>query len=169
LMQLRDERKRELEEHVKAVNDAVRKAEGAGEGASSDGHDEEDLKAADVIWNENEGKPQLVDHEDEYTDDEAETTVTVEAVEVTREGLQKVEEPEESEEDGAKSVPSEGKNADTTVPSEKQKKRIWTKEKPSGLGKKKKKFRYESKSDRKMTRAKERAGSRAKARSRKDD
>lgn len=47
-------------------------------------------------------------------------------------------------------------------------KRVWTKAKPDQPKKKKKKFRYESKADRKVTRHKERAGGKAKAKARRE-
>ena len=47
-------------------------------------------------------------------------------------------------------------------------KRRWTKDKPGRAKKKKKKFRYETRAERKVTRGKERAGNKAKAKSRRD-
>ena len=114
----------------------------------------------------------LVDHEDEYVDEDRFTTVTVEAVDISKDGLQKAVQDEESEIEASDADKPDGKTPRTTASqgrtgSEKGK-RIWTKEPPSGPRKKKKKFRYESKAERKATRYKEKLGNKAKARARKE-
>lgn len=102
-----------------------------------------------------------MDHEDEYVDEDRHTTVTVEEVNVTRRGLQKVG-VTESEDEGSEPGDQVTKSKDTG-----KQKRVWTKERPKVPKKKKKKFRYESKADRKSNRAKERAG-REKAKARRE-
>jgi len=90
-----------------------------------------------------------VDHEEEYVDEDRYTTVTVEAVEVSKEGLLKVVDDEEtktSEDEVVKPVKKEASG-----------KKIWPK-KP-----KRQKFRYESKAERKVTRGKQKAGNKARA------
>ena len=110
---------------------------------------------------------ETIDHEEEYIDEGKHTTVTVEAVEITRNGFETVpsaKDENEDEEEGEGGKGSEGKGEDR----EGQGKRKWTKEKPKTPKKKKKKFRYESKAERKVTRMKETAGRRARAQARKD-
>ena len=113
-----------------------------------------------------------IDHEDEYADDDRFTTVTVEAVDVSKDGLRKVrEEDEEKDEEGDTAGMNESQRAPDKESTAQGKdsegsKRIWTKEPPKGLKKKKKKFRYESKAERKVTRYKERSGNKAKAKAR---
>ena len=111
-----------------------------------------------------------MDHEDEYIDEDRYTTVTVEAVDVSRDGLHKTN--MYNEEDHA--PPIEGPLEEETTKSGtkewqdgKQEKRLRTKEPPSGTKKRKKKFRYESKAERKVSRYKERSGNKAKAKARK--
>ena len=112
----------------------------------------------------------IFDQEDAYVDDDRFTTVTVEAVDVSKDGLQKVraergqdsdasevEEPEENP-----IAASVGQVADSG-----KVKRTWSKDSPRGAKKKKKRFRYESKAERKVTRFKERSGNKARAKERK--
>lgn len=91
---------------------------------------------------------EAVDHEEEYVDEDRYTTVTVEAVDVSKEGLQKIVDEEESED-----------TLETEKPAEKGEdgKKKWPKKPP------KKKFRYESKAERKVTRGKQKAGNKARA------
>ena len=111
-----------------------------------------------------------IDHEAEYIDEDRFTTVTVEAVEVSKDGLHRAaEENDERSEDGDIRAGGRGdlKTADDVEgPETDKKKRVWTKERPGGPKKKKKKFKYESKADRKATRHKERSKSKAKAEAR---
>ena len=150
LLQLREERKADLERHVQEVNALLKPVSHT---------DSEDENAEDSEENtEWEGieEPTELNHEAEYIDEDRYTTVTVEAMDVTREGLSKPEEgfvPQlgaEGEIGIEESSKLEGKPAG---------KRIWTKEKPKDQSdhpkKKKKKFRYESKAERKFTRVKE--------------
>jgi len=95
-----------------------------------------------------------VDHEEEYIDEDRYTTVTVEAVDVSKDGLHKVADEDSSD---------ETMQLEDTKPVEKAEsgKKVWPK-KP-----KKKKFRYETKAERKITRAKQKSGSKARAQARK--
>jgi ribosomal RNA-processing protein 17 len=143
--QLREERKQELEEHVDAVNRAVKEAEG---GFADPGSDEE-------AWNgieEEEVAPEPIDHEEEYIDEDKYTTVTVEAVDVSKEGLQKVVDVEEDDSEA---------EAPPLVETKDKGKKEWPKKV------RKKKFRYESKVERKVTRAKQKFGNKSKADGRK--
>lgn len=93
--------------------------------------------------------PALVDHEEEYIDEDKYTVVTVEAVDISKDGLQRVADEEEEVEREIKPVVKEEKA-----------KKVWPK-KP-----RKQKFRYESKAERKVTRGKQKAGNKAKAEAR---
>jgi ribosomal RNA-processing protein 17 len=135
-----------------------------------DGHvsdSSEDLEGDQ--WNGIAENP-VVDHEDEYMDEDRFTTVTVEAVDVTRDGLRKaVGEDDSRQESGTEGVNNgsgEGVAGHKRTRLENGK-RIWTKEPPKGLRKRKKKFHYESKAERKVTSYKERSGNKEKAKVRK--
>ena len=166
-LQLRDGRKADLEKHVEAVDITIREAAVALD--SSDEEDEGEEKSWHGIQDNQE---HLVDHEDGYIDEDRFTTVTVEAVEVSKDGLQTAAQNEANEGEG-----SEVKMSDEQLQriatlhreagSEKGK-RVWTKEAPRVPRKRKKKFRYENKTERKATRYKERSGNKAKARARKE-
>jgi len=104
---------------------------------------------------------QPIDHEDEYLDDDKYTTVTVEAVDIGREGFRDVGQGGESVGKGAAEA---GKNK-----GDDGKKRTCTKEKPTTDRPKKKrqKFRYENKAERKVTRALEGSKNKKQAKARK--
>ncbi|MCJ1286627.1 hypothetical protein MMC26_005973 [Xylographa opegraphella] len=162
---LREGRKEDLEKHVEAVNALLRKADGQDDVISGD-EDESNLGKWDGIAEETN-----IDHEAEYEDEDRHTTVTIEAVDVTKEGLQKAvaDEGSENEIDDVLDIANGNvldKYAEKGTPL--KVKRVWTKERPGGPKKKKKKFRYESKAERKATRHKERSGNKAKAKARKD-
>lgn len=163
---MRDERKADLEKHVETVNALLREANGTVpelEEAQSGSETEE--------WN-GVADPPDVDHEAEYIDEDRYTTVTVEAINVSKEGIHKVMDTEEidvaAQKDVAKHPGTDGggNEGDDKAP---KGKRRWTRENPEGhIKKKKKKFRYESKAERKVTRYKERSGNKSKARARKE-
>jgi len=106
--------------------------------------------------------PPEVDHEAEYIDEDRYTTVTVEAMDVSKEGLYKAEreEMEASTRAAAPETPEAGtlKDAENRAG---RPKRAWSKDKPKDKPDrpktKRKKFRYESKAARKVTRVKERS------------
>lgn len=112
-----------------------------------------------------------VDHEDEYVDDDRFTTVTVEAVDVSKDGLHRAHRDDGEESDATETEPPQRKASEASMGREAdagKKKRVWSKERPEGVKKrKKKKFRYESKTERKATRFKERLGNKVKAKARK--
>ena len=99
-----------------------------------------------------------VDHEAQYVDEDRYTTVTVEAMDLSKDGLHKAENEAEDDLDRSKNVKPEGA---PISPSQRRGKRTWTKEKPEKEGhvskRKRKKFRYENKAARKMTRIKEKS------------
>jgi ribosomal RNA-processing protein 17 len=138
-LQLREERKKELEQHVNAVNALV------GNKYTSD--HEESME----VWGgiEDAGEQEIVDHEEEYVDEGRYTTVTVEAVDVSKAGLERIADDVGSESTDDTELKSVEKEANG--------KKRWPKKE------KKKKFRYESKAERKITRSKQKAGSKARA------
>ncbi|KAM0204300.1 hypothetical protein ACHAPA_007777 [Fusarium lateritium] len=133
--QIREERKRDVEEHVETVNRLLRESEAAGAvGLESEEEEGEE-------WDGFPDQPQLdiVDHEEEYIDEDRYTTVTVESVSVTRDGLHKPQVDDPEKEEDKKEEPKD----DKTEKSRREPK------------KKKKKFRYESKFDRQLTNRKQ--------------
>lgn len=105
---------------------------------------EEDSEEAEA-WEGFPDRPDLdmVDHEEEYIDEDRYTTVTVESVNVSRDGFEKPvihqddEDDETKLEEEPKAAPTDGKEA-----------------RPPKA--KKKKFRYENKMDRKLTDSRQR-------------
>ncbi|KAF5606822.1 nucleolar 12 [Fusarium subglutinans] len=134
--QIREERKRDVEEHVQTVNRLLKESEAAG--AVEQESDEEDGE-----WDGFPDQPELdiVDHEEEYIDEDRYTTVTVESVSVTRDGLHK---PQVDDKDN-----EEDKKVEEPKDDQKGKSRREPK-------KKKKKFRYETKFERQLTDKKQR-------------
>lgn len=166
-LQLRDGRRADLEKHVEAVDIMIREAAVALD--SSDEEDEGGEKSWDGIQDNHD---HLVDHEDGYMDEDRFTTVTVEAVEVSKDGLQTAAQNEANEGERSEIKTSDEQLQRTAalhreIGSEKGK-RVWTKEAPRVPRKRKKKFRYENKTERKATRYKERLGNKVKARARKE-
>ncbi|RYP61332.1 hypothetical protein DL769_007745 [Monosporascus sp. CRB-8-3] len=154
--QLREERKREIEEHVQHVTSILKQVERAGY------IDEEELVLGEEEggeWAGFEDAPaaETLDHEEEYIDEDRFTTVTVESVNVSRHGLVKPTEEESDVEDvedgeGGKGTAKYGDestsgSADRTL-------------KPK---KKKQKFRYETKVERQQNQRREKARKRRKA------
>lgn len=98
--------------------------------------------------------------------------MTVEAVDVSRDGLQRRQDVSESEdkESIAQNLPEgalKGPSYERKLNRNKERTQPNLKSEPRPK-KKKKKFRYESKADRKATRYKERMGSKAKAKARRE-
>lgn len=106
-------------------------------------------------------EPPAVDYEAEYVDEDKYTTVTVEEMDASREGLLKAAKGEESENEEEKKYPAESTEADT-----KAKKRKPRSAASEAARKKKRNFRYETKVERKQTMLKQRSvkAKRAKAR-----
>ena len=152
---MREGRKADLDKHVEAMNTMMR-------GELSDAAESrlEDSSVEGEQWEGILEKP-AIDHEDEYIDEDKLTTVTVETVEVSRDGLHKVYDEDNIIDHKA------GTASHIELKKENHnRKRIWTREFPAHLKQKKKKFRYESKAERKVTRQKERSGSKTKANAR---
>jgi ribosomal RNA-processing protein 17 len=129
--QLRQQRKIDLEAHVEEVNRLVKQANGDIPGLS----DNDDSSSDDEEEFQGFQEPEPINQEDEYIDEDKYTTVTIESVGISR----------------------EGGNGRPEIKRDANGKRIWTKERPrtEWPKKKKKKFRYETKADRKVTRQKE--------------
>ncbi|KAF2749644.1 hypothetical protein M011DRAFT_456429 [Sporormia fimetaria CBS 119925] len=149
--ELRKQRKEDLEKHVAEVNALLRKANGdpseAEDGSDSNDEDSE-FEGFD------EPVPEEINREDEYIDEDKYTTVTIESVGISKDGFE-----------STKTGDGETEGGDD----EKKEKRVWTKEKPKTIRpkKKKQKFRYESKAERKATRIKQGAKKKAQAAARK--
>ncbi|KAI0490725.1 nucleolar protein 12-domain-containing protein [Xylaria cf. heliscus] len=154
--QIREDRKREVEEHVQSVSNALKQAAEAGyidddESGSSDRDTAEE-------WAGFQDKPlqsDVIDHEEEYIDEDRFTTVTVESVNVSKDGLTSSRPDEEKSEDEEEDV---DKNAQETQPGRGHgKERHPTK-------KKKQKFRYETKVERQITNIKQKAKNKRRSR-----
>ncbi|ORY00021.1 nucleolar protein 12-domain-containing protein [Clohesyomyces aquaticus] len=158
--ELRQKRKEDLEKHVSEVNMLLRKANpdlSDNDRANLDSDDDTDN------WDGFEETPTApiepapVDREDEYVDEDKYTTVTIESVGISKDGFEKTGKAAEDEE--------QDKENDLN-----EKKRAWTKERPKverSKKKKKQKFRYETKAERKVTRMKQGAKNRSQAAARK--
>lgn len=124
-----------MEEHVQAVNKMLREAQ------SANPDDDQEIQAEEFEeWNgiEDDGNNDRVDYEDEYIDEDRHTSVKVEAVAVSRDGLEKIYDSDDvGEENDEKQVPAPAANDETSNKPKKE----WPK-------KKKQKFRYEQKFDR---------------------
>ncbi|KAH6606321.1 hypothetical protein Trco_005474 [Trichoderma cornu-damae] len=148
--QLREERLREVEEHVEHVNRLLRES-GAIEDNATDQQSQSDEETTEGEWAGFPDRPNLdiVDHEEEYIDEDRYTTVTVESVSISRDGLERPEKPQEKA----------GEDQDRAADNADQ-------EKTTGPGsvrpkKKRQKFRYESKIDRQSSGRRQKAKSKA--------
>jgi ribosomal RNA-processing protein 17 len=140
-LQLREERRQAVEEHVQAVTQILREAEAAGtEGKPEDGGSDSDEWNGLDDGDDNVVPEEPIDMEEEYIDEDRYTTVTVEAVSVDRDGLHKPgAHSKDEEEDG--SAPKDTNEEEKTETASDDKK-TWPKKK------KKKVFRYETKQER---------------------
>ena len=161
---MRDGRKADLEKHVEAINSLLRQEDAVVSDASGEAAIEHEAP-----W-EGFGADDQIDYEDAYSDDDRFTSVTVEAVEISRDGLRKTKNEDEINHNGVESTGLNANvrdNAGETAFEATKAKRARTEEPTKGPKKRKKKFRYESKAERKVTRYKEKSGSRASAKARK--
>ena len=162
-----------METHVDTVNALLRKAaKGESDEESNGGFGDEDNDAEVNADGVTTGPELNTAREEEYVDEDKFTTVTVEPM-----NLSGSEDDAASEDDNAASEDAEGQsNAPATSRKGQPKigkdgKRVWTKEKPdTGKAKKKrKKFRYESKVERKMNRTKQAVKNSAAAKARRGE
>lgn len=152
---MRDERKKEIEEHVQSVTAILKEVERAGyideeENISGDGDEKggewggfEDVPAANT---------ETLDHEEEYIDEDRFTTVTVESVSVSRDGLIKPEDEEEGEDDQAEEKAKNDAESTST-----------SKDTTRKHKNKKQKFRYETKTERLQEQRRQKARKKRKA------
>ncbi|KAJ4988372.1 nucleolar protein 12 [Stagonosporopsis vannaccii] len=145
--ELRQQRKADLEKHVSETNRLMRLANGdipSDPASSSD--EEEDSATGEPTFS---GFDDPINQEDEYVDEDKYTTVTVETIGINRAGFSR---PGEEEAELRKE-----QEAREEKEREEKKKRVWTKERPKSDRPKKKKvkFRYETKAERKVERMKQ--------------
>ncbi|EKV05568.1 Protein required for cell viability Rrp17, putative [Penicillium digitatum] len=152
---IREDRKKDFEQAM-AEHKAVlkRMKEDAGDLGEMEGEKEEE------DW-EGIEEPPAVDYEAEYIDEDKYTTVTVEEMDASREGLLKAAKGEDSENEEEKKYPVESE-ADT-----KAKKRKPRSAASEAARKKKRNFRYETKVERRQTMLKQRSVKAKKAKARK--
>ena len=138
--QLRKQRKEDLEKHVEEVNRLVKQANGDVSEAEDDSEDGSDAQERTDLDGAEETQPPVdsIDQEEEFVDEDKYTTVTIESVGISKYGFEKR---------GGEDEPEAGK----------KEKREWTKERPKSNKPKKKKikFRYETKTERKAERVKQ--------------
>ncbi|KAL2025013.1 hypothetical protein VTK56DRAFT_15 [Thermocarpiscus australiensis] len=144
--QIREQRRQAVEEHVQTINKILREAENAGKTEQDTSEEEwQGLSDTDV--------PEApIDLEEEYIDEDKYTTVTVETVNVARDGLHKPELDESS--DGEISEPESEAGSPKQ---EKAENGTAKRTRNPTQKKKKKKFRYETKFERDLAAQKQRA------------
>ncbi|EEP82854.1 conserved hypothetical protein [Uncinocarpus reesii 1704] len=152
---MREERQAELQRALEQNRIQMAELNGASDGEEGSNPDQE----SDEQW-EGFADPAPVDYEAEYIDENKYTTVTVEDMDPSKEGLYKA--AEENEEDDEKDTPK----ATSTAPNPPEKRKSTKADHNQAKKKKKKKFRYESPAERKVTRMKERMGNRKQAKAR---
>ncbi|KAG6003873.1 hypothetical protein E4U21_001621 [Claviceps maximensis] len=149
--QIREERRKEVAEHVETVNRMLRES---GAVVADVDEEDEDSEADDADeWDGFPDKPDLdiIDHEEEYVDEDRYTTVTVESVSVSKDGLNRPDQLEdEAREQAKKKEEAERQEA------ERRKAEAEAKDKRPSWQKKKKKFRYETKLERQLSDRKQR-------------
>ena len=145
-----------MEEHQKQLKRIKEENNDGSDSSSEDGNED------DQEW-EGFEEPPAVDYEAEYIDEDKYTTVTVEEMDTSREGLRKSVYEDDSGEDDK----DEQSNCTTLTESESKPKKMRTVgvDKPK---KKKKQFRYESKQDRKLAQVKQRISKAKKAKARRE-
>ncbi|KAG8525265.1 uncharacterized protein KY384_008909 [Bacidia gigantensis] len=153
---MRDQRKAELADRLKAMEGELRGIEGLenedrnedkkGSGLSED----DDIEIGDVAGDAGQEEMNR-DREDEYVDEDRFTTVTVEEVGIDRDGFHQVREDEEEDKDAAMRASKNDVSAKSgdTMHAGKRKGGAAVKTK------KRKKFRYESKAERKLGKQKQ--------------
>ncbi|KXS95044.1 hypothetical protein AC578_127 [Pseudocercospora eumusae] len=140
---LREQKKQEVEEHVQAVNEELKKQNALINGDESEG----DFEGFDETSAKEEGvAEEVLPSDEEYVDEDKYTTVTVEPM----------GEESEDEDDEADKAKAEAATAVKKPEPSAKKKRPWQKD---GDDKKikRKKFRYESKAERAVTRKKQKS------------
>lgn len=178
LSQIREERRKELADHVLAVQKAIESANGVLDNPSQlDSDNDNNTSTSDNEEWSGITDPNPTFKDAEYIDEDAYATVTVESIDITKDGFEAhnsdSSESEEEEEDPAKVVAAAvTSTTEAGKLSGEGKKRVWTKDKPLGLRrpskkKREKKFRYESKTERRVNRDKQRVKNKTQAAARK--
>jgi ribosomal RNA-processing protein 17 len=142
---MRDQRKVDLERHVAEVNDLLKKA-------NKDSDDESSVADDDEEWAGIASPPRpSIDGVDEYVDEDKYTTVTIEAMDDAKAFTKGSDDEEETTVTKEYPAAKDGKEV--------KKKMVWHKGEQVDIKTlpKKKKFRYESKGERKETRNKQKA------------
>ncbi|KAI9748892.1 MAG: hypothetical protein M1815_002887 [Lichina confinis] len=157
--QVRQQRKDEALRHVETVDTLL----GGVDGNPSDAERSSDRETGDSEAEGEEAAPQHVNHEEQYLDEDRHTTVTVEAVDVSKEGLTAIP-VDQNGEDGSDGAESAGRHktlSANTHPAADSKGRSSTAgRQANGIStakKRKKAFRYETKAERKVEKVKQRA------------
>ncbi|KAK2800034.1 hypothetical protein FQN50_008273 [Emmonsiellopsis sp. PD_5] len=160
---IREDRRAEFEraiEENKAMMREINSTAADSEDGSSSGSEEDE----DEEW-EGIAEPPPVDYEAEYIDEDKYTTVTVEELDPSKEGLRKAHDGEG--EGGGESGGEEVEKKKEEEGSKLKKKRPWANKNNTDKPKrKKKKFRYENKAERRVTKLKERSGNKRQAKER---
>ncbi|KAF4824382.1 Ribosomal RNA-processing protein 17 [Colletotrichum siamense] len=138
--QVKQERQKEVEEHVKAVNALLQEAQAADSDNDQEISDFEEWDGIEDKGKEQAAQTDIVDYEDEYIDEDRYTTVKVEAIAVTRDGLEKLNQDSDEEANDEDKDKTENPAADKPAAKKKT-----FKDRP-----KKPKFRYESKLERQV-------------------
>ncbi|KAF2441347.1 terpenoid cyclases/Protein prenyltransferase [Karstenula rhodostoma CBS 690.94] len=137
--EVRKQRKEDLEKHVEEVNRLVRQANGDLSEAGEEDEDSANEDGNDIVEPPAPAPAAMdINEEEEFVDEDKYTTVTIESVGISKHGFEKRGGNEEAEE-------------------KEKEKRVWTKERPKSSKPKKKKikFRYETKTERKVERVKQ--------------
>ncbi|KIW30643.1 uncharacterized protein PV07_06371 [Cladophialophora immunda] len=159
---LREQRRAELERHVQEVNALLRPPSDQDEGDNDEGEENPEEEWSGI----SDSEPHPLHHETEYIDEEKYTTVTVEAMDVSREGLSRTEQDRNQHIQQNSGENPEGSGKDPAEGHKSQR----AKGQPKDIKKRKKRnFRYESKAERKEARTKEKAKNRKQARERRGD
>jgi len=173
--ELRKLRRDEVEAKVKAIEEYSKRN---GYDNNAGGTEEEDEDEDGFRGFEDVPEPEQIDRMDEYIDEDRYAEVTIEDVDVSRDGLVKAlrsndlnSKPIEAEGDEDRDDDNTGEKKKPTTNKESingSKKKTWAKEKPHSAKakKKRKKFRYENREERAFTRIKERSKNKAQAKAR---
>ncbi|KAJ0388127.1 hypothetical protein COL922a_000758 [Colletotrichum nupharicola] len=137
--QVKQERQKEVEEHVKAVNALLQEAQAADSDNDQEISDFEEWDGIEDQGKEQAAQTDIVDYEDVYIDEDRYTTVKVEAIAVTRDGLEKLNQDSDEE------ANDEDKDKTENPAADKPAAKKTFKDRP-----KKPKFRYESKLERQV-------------------
>lgn len=141
---MRQERKQELEEHVAAVNALL-------EEQNVDFRKVYAEDGSDGEWDgikDDDTPMEPIDHEEEYIDEDKYTTVTIEEVDVDKDGIHTKSEEEKAAEEQKRRAEQKAKEARDEAANKAKQRKQWPKKEKKPV------FRYESKIERKLGREK---------------